>query len=84
MQDINNHVIKKRTSYLSVSRYEKKPNSEFSKNKHIINKQSNVRGPVYVLSTQMMSPQVHVTFNVTDIHLQNSEYQWLCDSIGQL
>ena len=53
----------------------KKPNSEFSKNRHIVYKQSRVCGPVYVLPVQVMSPQVHVTFNGTDIQLQMSEYQ---------
>ena len=81
--DSQHHVIQKGCSYLSVCYYEKKPNSEVSKNKHVIYKQSNVRGPVYVLPTQVMSPQVDVTLIGTDIHLQMNEYQWLCDSIGQ-
>ena len=68
--DTQNHVIKEGCSYLSVCNYKKKPNSEFSKNRHIAYKQSRVCGPVYVLPVQVTSPQVDVTFNGTDIQLQ--------------
>ena len=67
----------------SKSYYKKKPTGECGKNRNIVYKQSRVRGPVYVLPAQVMSSQVDVTFIGTDIHLQMSEYQWLCDSIGQ-
>ena len=81
--DTQNHVIKEGSPYLSVCYYKKKPTGECGKNRNIIYKQSRVRGPVYVLPAQVMSSQVDVTFIGTDIHLQMSEYQWLCDSIGQ-
>ena len=51
----------------------KKPNSEFSQNRHIVYKQSKVHGPVYILPAQVMSSQVDVTSIGTDIHLQMSE-----------
>ena len=34
--DTQNHVIKEECSYLSVCNYKKKPNSEFSKNRHCL------------------------------------------------
>ena len=83
LHDSQNHFIKKGSAYLSVVYYEKKPNSEFSKSGHVIYKQSKINYPVYVLPAQVMSPQIHVTFIGTDIHVEMGEYQWLCDSIGQ-
>ena len=83
LHDGQHHIIKEGSPYLSIKYYEKKPNSEFSKNRHIICKMSKVKGPVYVLPAQVMSPQVNVTFIGIDIHLSINEYQWLCNSIGQ-
>ena len=77
LHDGQHHIIKEGSPYLSIKYYEKKPNSEFSENKHIIYKMSKVKGPVYVLPAQVMSPQVNVTFIGTDIHLSmNSRQHW--------
>ena len=54
MYDKFEHYIPKGFSYLSVHYYEKKANSEFSKNGHVIYKLSKNKDPAYVLPAQVM------------------------------
>ena len=63
------HVVEKGQAYLSVQYYEKKPNSDISKNRHIIYKLSNKSDLMYVLLAQAMSPQVNVIFTGNDLHV---------------
>ena len=80
LSDSNNHHIEEGSPYLLVNYYEKKPNSEFSKNRHVIYRL--VSNPVYVIPSQVMSPSVNVSYIGTDVHLSLDEYQWMTDSIG--
>ena len=79
--DIYNHYVSKGTPYLLVNYFEKKSNSEFSKNGHVIYRL--IKKSVYVLPAQVMSPNVNVTYIGTDVYLLMNEYQWLSDMIGQ-
>ena len=76
-----NKFITEGSPYLHVNCYEKKLNSEFSKNGTVIYRL--IKKLAYVLPTHVMSPKVNVTFIGTDVHHSIHEYQWLCDSIGQ-
>ena len=67
--------------YLQLQYYEKKPNSEFSRNGTVIYKP--IKKPEYAPPSSVMFPQVNHTTIGKDIHLSIHEYQWLCDSIGQ-
>ena len=75
-KDENNHKIGKDFPYILVNYYEKKANSEFSKQGY-----RSTSTPVYVYPPQVMSPSFNATFIGSNVHLARDEYQWLCDSI---